>query len=164
VRILGISGSLKPSSSNSAFLRALAAASEDALTVWERLGELPHFAPDLAGDDAVASLRAAVAAADLVIIATPEYAGGMPGSLKNALDWLVGSGELFDRRVAVLSVAPSVERGVNARRWVEQVVGMQGSVVVGSWSIATSTADDAVVVRDTLERLDAALRAAESGG
>ena len=47
------------------------------------------------------SLRTGVAGADLVLLATPEYAGGMPGSLKNALDWLVGSGELYDKDVAM---------------------------------------------------------------
>ncbi|MET0421707.1 MAG: NAD(P)H-dependent oxidoreductase, partial [Acidimicrobiia bacterium] len=126
MRIVGISGSSNPSSSNRAFLEALAAVSPEEFTIWSRLGELPHFSPELDGNDAVASLRSSVADADVVVIATPEYAGGMPGTLKNALDWLVGSGELYDRRVAVFSVAPSAERGERARQWVEQVIGFQG--------------------------------------
>jgi chromate reductase, NAD(P)H dehydrogenase (quinone) len=136
VRIAAVSGSLKRESLNSTLLRAIADESTDDVRIWDRLGELPHFSPDLEGNEAVASLRELVAASDAVVIATPEYAGGMPGSLKNALDWLVGSGELYDKPVAVVSAAPSAERGVNARRWVEEVLGMQGAHVVASFTVA----------------------------
>lgn len=154
MRVLGISGSLKPSSANSALLRSLAGASRDPFDLWDRLGALPHFVPGDDGDDAVASLRAAVAAADVVVVATPEYAGGMPGSLKNALDWLVGSGELYDKRVIVLSAAPAPERGQAARRWVEDVVGMQGGQVVASFTVAPHDDPDDVLARalDALAR------------
>jgi NAD(P)H-dependent FMN reductase len=71
-----------------------------------------------------------------VLIATPEYAGGMPGTLKNALDWLVGSGELYGKPVVIVSAAPSAERGQNARGWVADVVRMQGGVVRDSFTVA----------------------------
>ena len=70
------------------------------------------------------------------MLVTPEYAGGMPGSLKNALDWLVGTGELYEKSLVVISVAPSAERGHNARRWVEEVAGMQGASVRDSFTVA----------------------------
>ena len=108
--------------------------------VWDELGDLPHFTPDDDGGAPVASLRAAVTRADGLVIATPEYAGGMPGSLKNALDWLVGTGELYDKHVAVMSAAPSPERGQHARRWVEEVLRIQGGHVVASFTV--THADD----------------------
>jgi NAD(P)H-dependent FMN reductase len=139
VHVVAISGSLKQSSANSALVRAFAAAEPGFVEVWDELGDLPHFTPDDDGGAPVASLRAAVTRADALVIATPEYAGGMPGSLKNALDWLVGTGELYDEPVAIVSAAPSPERGEHARRWVEDVVGMQGGHVVASFTV---TADD----------------------
>ncbi len=66
-----------------------------ALTLYGRMGDLPHFNPD---DDreplpeAVADLRAQLAATDAVLFSTPEYAGALPGSFKNLLDWTVGGG------------------------------------------------------------------------
>ena len=154
MRVVAISGSLKQTSANSALLQALAEVAPEPIVRWDRLGELPHFVPDDDGGPAVASLRDAVTAADAVLVATPEYAGGMPGSLKNALDWLVGTGELYGKPVAVLSAAPSAERGSNARAWVEQVVTMQGGRVVTSFSVAPG--DDPAAVLDRVRRaLDA---------
>jgi NAD(P)H-dependent FMN reductase len=151
VRIVGVSGSLKESSGNSELLRELAARAVE-LAVWNGLGTLPHFTPDDDGGAPVASLRAAVAGADAVLVATPEYAGGMPGALKNALDWLVGTGELYGKPVAVVSAAPSPERGGNARRWVEQVVGFQGARVVTSFTVAPGD-DRGAVLRRVVDAL-----------
>jgi NAD(P)H-dependent FMN reductase len=94
-RLLMISGSLRRNSTNTAVLRtACAAAPRGAeAELYEGLGELPHFNP---GDDgevmppAVAQLRTAVRTADALILSTPEYAGSLPGSFKNLLDWLIG--------------------------------------------------------------------------
>jgi len=150
VHVVAISGSLKESSANSALVRAFAELDADQVEVWAELGELPHFTPDDDGGAPVASLRAAVARADLVLLATPEYAGGMPGALKNALDWLVGTGELYDKRVAIVSAAPSPERGANARRWIEETVGYQGSTVVASFTV-TKDDDPATVLARVLD-------------
>jgi chromate reductase len=141
MKILGLSGSLNAASSNTALLHHLrrAVTPPDEVAVYESLDDVPHFSPDReAGPTpaAVAALRTGVADADAVVIATPEYAGGMPGSLKNALDWLVGSGELYGKAVVVVSAAPSEERGGNARAWVEQTVRMQGARVCDSFTIA----------------------------
>jgi NAD(P)H-dependent FMN reductase len=147
VRVVAISGSLKESSANSALVQALADLDPDQVDMWSQLGELPHFAPDGDGGAPVESLRAAIAGADVVLLATPEYAGGMPGSLKNALDWLVGTGELYDKDVAIVSAAPSPERGANARRWVEETVGFQGSHVVASFTVTKDDAPASVLSR-----------------
>lgn len=95
-RVLAISGSLRAGSSNAALLHAAAriAPAGMEIRVYEGLGSLPHFNPDLdrEGEPApkeVAALRAEISAARGLIVASPEYAHGVPGSLKNALDWLV---------------------------------------------------------------------------
>jgi NAD(P)H-dependent FMN reductase len=109
--ILGISGSLRSASTNSAVLQAAAelAPADVELRIWEGLGLLPHFNPDLDTEPPnpdVARFRAALRAADAVLISSPEYAHGVPGVLKNALDWVVGSGEFIDRPVALINASP----------------------------------------------------------
>jgi chromate reductase len=147
VDILAISGSLSAASSNTALVRALrhGAAPDDEITVFGGLDDIPHFSPErdrAPVPPAVEELRARVVAADALIIATPEYAGGMPGSLKNALDWLVGSGELHAKPVVVISAAPSVERGHNARSSLELTLQMQGAAVRDSFTVALHSGDD----------------------
>jgi NAD(P)H-dependent FMN reductase len=154
VTVLAISGSLKQTSANSALVHAFAAAEPGYVDIWDELGGLPPFTPDDDGGAPVASLRAAVTRADALLIATPEYAGGMPGTLKNALDWLVGTGELYDKPVAIVSAAPSPERGENARRWVEEVVGYQGGHVVASFTVTKGDDPRAVLTR-IVDSLDA---------
>jgi NAD(P)H-dependent FMN reductase len=119
MHLLALSGSLRAGSLNTALLEAASVLAPRGVTItlFERLAELPHFNPDLDLSDreppaAVADLRRAVGTADGVLLSTPEYARGLPGSFKNALDWLVGSTEFPGKHVAVLS--PS-ERAVHAR-------------------------------------------------
>jgi chromate reductase, NAD(P)H dehydrogenase (quinone) len=119
MKILGISGSLKSASSNTALLHAAARLAKEnmEITVFESLGELPLFNPDIDGDvppAAVKKFRDALRAADGILISTPEYAFGVPGSLKNAIDWTVSSGEFVDKPVAVISASPSYLAGENA--------------------------------------------------
>src|SRR5438067_8496137 len=91
-RILLISGSTRSGSTNAAALRTAAAVAPDGVTgvVYQGLADLPHFNPD---DDheplhpRVAELRAQIARSDAVLFCTPEYAGALPGSFKNLLDW-----------------------------------------------------------------------------
>lgn len=99
MRILAISGSLRARSSNTELLRAAALVANPSWTFdfYDGLGALPHFNPDLDFEGAtppaaVADLRARIAAADALLICSPEYAHGVAGSMKNALDWMVGAG------------------------------------------------------------------------
>ena len=98
LRIIAISGSLRAVSSNTALLRAASglAPQEVEVTLYENLAELPHFNPDLEGAEprSVTDFRSLLHSSDAVLISSPEYAHGVPGALKNALDWLVSSGEL----------------------------------------------------------------------
>jgi NAD(P)H-dependent FMN reductase len=110
IRVLAISGSLRRSSSNTALVGAAAQLVPDAVdvSICRELAELPHFNPDLDGDRAPATVtrfRAQLQACDAVLISSPEYAHGVPGVLKNALDWVVGSGELIDKPIAVINAS-----------------------------------------------------------
>ena len=92
MRILGISGSLRRDSHNTSLLRAAAMSLPPGidLELYDGLGDLPHYNADLDDEPAlepVARLREAIAGADGVLIATPEFNGSIPGALKNALDW-----------------------------------------------------------------------------
>ncbi|AET58951.1 nadph-dependent fmn reductase [Paenibacillus terrae HPL-003] len=112
VKVLAISGSLRQKSSNTALLKAtIGLASENMIfTMYNGLGELPHFNPDLDIDEGPASvneLREQLKEADGVLICTPEYGNGVPGALKNALDWIVSSGEFVNKPTAVISASPS---------------------------------------------------------
>jgi chromate reductase len=104
--ILLICGSLRAGSGNAAVLGTVATLTET--TTFTGLGDLPHFNPDDDRDPlhpAVAELRSAIGAADSVLICTPEYAGGLPGSFKNLLDWTVGGGEIYGKPVAWINAS-----------------------------------------------------------
>ena len=114
-RVLAISGSLRSASSNGAVVSAAAALAPAGVVVeiYDGLAGLPHFNPDLdrtlddpSLPDPVRALRSSVARADALVISSPEYAHGVPGSLKNALDWLVGGREMVDKPVALWNTAP----------------------------------------------------------
>src|SRR5215475_6738585 len=92
MRILAISGSLRRGSHNTSLLRAAEEllSPGDELVYWDELRDVPAYDEELDGEPApaaVASLRDAVASADAVLFATPEYNSSVPGALKNALDW-----------------------------------------------------------------------------
>lgn len=117
LNILAISGSLKSSSANSRIIRTLSgfANGETNFIIYSGLDQLPHFNPDKeAGNEEVARFRQGLKEADGVIISTPEYAFGVPGTLKNALDWTVSSGELNEKPVVAISASPMYEGGSKA--------------------------------------------------
>jgi len=105
--IMLVSGSLRAMSTNTALLRTMASLDDD-VVLYDRMASLPHFDPD---DDIeplpaeVVHLRAAIDSADAVVFCTPEYAGALPGSFKNALDWMVGCMVLNAKPTAVVNVS-----------------------------------------------------------
>jgi NAD(P)H-dependent FMN reductase len=106
--LLAISGSLRSTSSNKTLLQAAAALAPDNVTITlsDSIANLPHFNPDADTENpppAVVDFRNHLQQADGVLICTPEYAHGIPGALKNALDWIVGSGELMNKPVALIN-------------------------------------------------------------
>ncbi len=108
--MLAISGSLRQGSSNTALVEAAAQLSPPAtrVSIYRELADLPPFVPDLDHDPptAVTRWRQMLQVCDAVLISSPEYAHGVPGVLKNALDWVVGSGELVDKPVALVNASP----------------------------------------------------------
>ncbi len=112
LHFLAISGSLRAVSSTTTLLRAAARLAPDgvAITLYPSVGALPHFNPDLDGEGAepppsVADFRGQLRAADAVLICSPEYIHGVPGSLKNALDWVAGTGEFVAKPVALINAS-----------------------------------------------------------
>ena len=108
--ILAISGSLRQGSSNHAILRYLGSIIPAAInyTIYNELALIPAFDPGLDTDtppEPVSALRELLSKADGIIICTPEYAFGVPGSLKNMLDWLVSSSTLVDKPVALITAS-----------------------------------------------------------
>jgi len=109
INIIAISGSLKSTSSNTNILRSVAdlATQDIVFKIFDGLNTLPHFNPEIKEiSPSVVSWRQQLKEADSVIFSTPEYAFGVPGVLKNALDWLVSSGELNEKPVAAISASP----------------------------------------------------------
>lgn len=137
--IFAISGSLRPESSNTALLRAAQALAPSGfrLTIYEGLAGLPPFDPGLETEDApepVQVFRALIRGAEGVLICTPEYAHGMPGILKNALEWTVASGEFVDKPVAALSSSPGATGGEKALAWLTQTLAVMSARIVSGIS------------------------------
>jgi chromate reductase len=135
VEILLVSGSLRRGSTNAAALDAIAAAEVDGVSFqrYDGLARLPHFNPDEDTEPLhpeVRSLRAAIAAADAILVSTPEYAGTLPGSFKNLLDWSVGGGEIYEKPVAWVNVATSPLGGAGAHATLRTVLGYVGARIV----------------------------------
>ena len=117
LQIMAISGSLRSNSSNTNILKAIAGLAPENVVIhlYEGLDKLPHFNPDVDEKNGyVADFRNKVDSADGVIISTPEYAFGIPGVLKNALDWIVSTGELNEKPAAAISASPLNTGGENA--------------------------------------------------
>ena len=119
MRILAISGSLRANSINTILVHAIMKLAPENMefALYDGLNDLPHFSPDIDVEDtppSVASLRRQLQEADGVLICTPEYAYGMPGSLKNMLDWTVSSGEFVGKPVVAISASPSFMGGDKA--------------------------------------------------
>ena len=139
VRILAIAGSLRQASSNSALVNVAAAlplASAE-LIVYGGLAALPPFNPDNAFDapEAVRRFRQHLFACDAVVIASPEYAHSVPGVLKNALDWVIESGELIDKPVALISASARTRYAWAA---LVEILTAMSARVIGEASIALS--------------------------
>ena len=137
--LLLLSGSLRAGSTNSALLATIAAEPPPGVTahVFTAMARLPHFNPDddVEGgglDPAVVALRAAIAAADALLISTPEYAGALPGSFKNLLDWTIGGGEIDGKPVAWINVAGAAAPtgGADAHDSLRKVLTYAGTRIV----------------------------------
>jgi len=164
VRLLLVSGSTRRGSTNGAALRAaqelVPPGTETVLH--DRLGELPQFDPDADHEPLpplVTELRAEIARADAVLFCTPEYAGTLPGSFKNTIDWLVGSGELYRTPAAWINVG-NPGRGAGAEAALATVLGYVDADVVQQACVRIPVGRDAVGPDGTVEDADVRARLA----
>jgi chromate reductase len=138
MHILGLSGSLRRGSYNTTLLSAASRSLPQGvkLEVYERLADLPHYNADLDTEKAiepVARLRTSIAAADAVLIATPEFNGSIPGALKNALDWAsrpFPGNALRHNPVAVIGASDGLFGAVWAQAETRKVLGIIGADVL----------------------------------
>ena len=166
-RVLLISGSLRAGSTNTAVLQTAAAVAPDDVTavLYAGVASLPHFNPD---DDVeplaapVAELRATIGAADAVLFSTPEYAGALPGSFKNLLDWTVGGGEIYEKPVAWVNPSTAPNAAADAHASLRIVLSYAGTRIVDEACAnipveRRAVGDDGLVadtdVRDTLSEV-----------
>jgi NAD(P)H-dependent FMN reductase len=132
LRLLAIPGSLRAVSTNAALLKAAMLLKPDNVEIelWQGLSTLPHFNPDDDVDPlppAVVDWRAKVAVADGLLMSSPEYARGIPGSLKNALDWLVSGPEHPGKPIAFFHAS---ERGTASQAALRLVLETMGTRIV----------------------------------
>jgi chromate reductase, NAD(P)H dehydrogenase (quinone) len=135
-KVLLVSGSLRAKSVNSAVLRTAAAVARDGIrtSLYGGMGTLPHFNPDEDPEGgpvrtAVADLRQRLSDADAVLFCTPEYAGSLPGSFKNLLDWTVAGGETYGMAVAWINASSRLgpDAGSGAHDALRTVLGYTGA-------------------------------------
>jgi chromate reductase, NAD(P)H dehydrogenase (quinone) len=153
VRILAVCGSLQAHSSNLELLHLAVAAAPPGVEVvlFDGIRALPLFNPDLEADAPAPALeqwRRALAESDALLIASPEYGFSLPGALKNAIDWTIGSAELDGKIVAITANVKHSERG---RRGLKALSDTLGAVN------ATLVADEPIVRGPTFEADVAAL-------
>jgi chromate reductase len=138
MRVLGISGSLRADSYNTQLLRAAEELLPDGveLELYDRLRELPPYDQDVQDDgvpEPVQDLRERIAAADALLVATPEYNGSIPGVLKNAIDWAsrpFPENSLRNKPVAVIGASTGAFGAVWAQAELRKVLGLTGARVV----------------------------------
>ena len=160
--VLLVSGSLRQDSTNTALLRTaeVVAPPEIAAKLYSGMGELPHFNPDLDQaplDPAVAHLRTMIHSVDAILFSTPEYAGGLPGSFKNLLDWTIGDdqpGSIYKKAVAWLNASAAPTGAADAHESLRKILGYaHASVIEGACAaipVARHAVHDGLVTDPTL--------------
>ncbi|MGV7213214.1 NADPH-dependent FMN reductase [Bradyrhizobium sp. UFLA05-112] len=177
MKIATISGSLRAGSSNTAALRAAALLAPVGVEVvaFEGIADLPFFNPDLDGDDVpapVGAMRNLIGSVDGLLISSPEYARGVAGVLKNALDWLVGSHEFPGKPVALINTSPRATHALAALTLTLETMSARIAedacvtlpLLGGAWDERSIAADPAVAapLRSAMERFAAFVRSVQA--
>jgi NAD(P)H-dependent FMN reductase len=155
MQLLLICGSIRANSTNDAALTTVrsTAPADSQATTFAGLAELPAFNPDADVDPLprqVAELRSVIVAADAVIFCTPEYAGSMPGSMKNLLDWTVGGTVLAGKPAAWLNAA-APGRGLGALAQLRTVLGYVEARIIESACLDVPVQRDMLAADGTVE-------------
>src|SRR5580693_3037701 len=167
VRVLLVTGSTRAGSGNTAALATVAAVAPRRVTavMYDGLARLPAFNPDDDGDRVpreVAELRDEIAAADAILFCTPEYAGALPGSFKNLLDWTIGDehpGSIYRKPVAWINVSASSTGAADAHESLGKVLGYAHADVIAAACVRVPVSRPAIdgdgLIRDPAIRGDA---------
>jgi NAD(P)H-dependent FMN reductase len=165
MRILAVCGSLQRQSGNLTLLQVATASAPAGvgIVVFDGLRDLPLFNPDLEESDAVpppavVEWRRVLGESDALLMATPEYGHSLPGALKNAIDWVIGSGELGGKVVGITAAVPSLERGRRGLGALRDTLGAVRATVVGGEPIVKGPAFE----REVAELVVAVVAAAAS--
>jgi NAD(P)H-dependent FMN reductase len=136
IRVLAISGSLRRASSNTALVEAAArlAPAGVEVSIYRELDRIPPFNPDVDEEttEPVLGFRRALGSSDAVVISSPEYAHGVSGVLKNALDWIVGSGDLIGKPIGLINTSG---RAIHAHAALKETLTTMSARVVEEASI-----------------------------
>ena len=141
MKVLGICGSLQARSGNLALLKTVAESLPPGVefVLFDGLRHLPHFNPDIEASgvpESVTAWRLALAASDAVLIASPEYGFSLPGVVKNGIDWVIGSGELEQKVVAITAAVAGPERGRRGLEALRDTLVAVRTTIVGGDPIA----------------------------
>jgi chromate reductase, NAD(P)H dehydrogenase (quinone) len=166
VRILAVCGSLHTQSKNLALLDVAAVSVPPGvkLVLFDGLRDLPHFNPDIelrGVPQSVRRWRQALADADAVLVASPEYGFSLPGALKNGIDWVIVTGELEGKVVAITAAVPAPERGRRGLQALRDTLSAVRATVVGGEPIPLGAEFEpqvAALVRTLIEAAAAARR------
>ena len=144
IRILSVCGSLQANSKNRALLNIAADAAPPNVEIarFDGLADLPHFNPDIEAIEAPESVRRwrqALDSSDAVLIACPEYGHSLPGVLKNAIDWVIGSGELEGKVVGITAAVPGPERGRRGLQALTDTLTAVRATIVGGEPISVTS-------------------------
>jgi NAD(P)H-dependent FMN reductase len=166
MRILAISGSLQATSANLSLLQRAAELLPPGaeLSLFDGIRDLPHFNPELEADGELAVVetwRRALRESDALLIASPEYGHSLPGVLKNAIDWVIGTGELEGKIVALTASTPGAERGRRGLEAVKVTLGAVRGRIVGGEPIVRGPNADAEL-RQLLASLSETVRESEA--
>jgi len=161
MKVLGVCGSLQAKSGNLALLKAAAALMPPGVefVLFDGLRDLPPFNPDSEANGELKSVRRwrlALEESDAVLIASPEYGFSMPGALKNAIDWVIGSGELERKVVAITSAVSWAGRGRRGLGALRDTLSAVSATIVGGEPIPKGPefeSEVAALVRTLLEKL-----------
>lgn len=162
-KIFAISGSTKTSSTNGLYISAISQllGKDFEVSIFPTIADIPHFNPDLDSVDPpqiVYELRKSIQLADGVIISTPEYAMGLPGSLKNLLDWTVSSSSLSGKPVLVLVASTQGEKAYQSIIDTLTVIEARISPLLIPFAKAKITSEAVIIHNETLESLRSLVR------
>ena len=166
-KILAISGSLRAGSSNNSILRYLGTMVPTGVeyVIFDGIGRMPLFDPGLDLEPAplaVSQLRQAIAGADGIVICTPEYAFGVPGALKNALDWTVSGGSLTNKPLALITASTGGEHAHAAFQFILRALSanvISEAVLLISFIRSKMDNDGNIKEAETVSQLNVALNA-----